>query len=37
MIGIHQFLPMLAKGDGVGNNARAMAKRLAELGIPSRF
>ena len=37
MSGIHQFLPMLAKGDGVGNNARAMAKRLAELGIPSRF
>ena len=28
---------MLAKGDGVGNNARAMAKRLAELGVPSRF
>ncbi|MDA8261849.1 MAG: glycosyltransferase, partial [Actinomycetota bacterium] len=37
MSGIHQFLPMLAKGDGVGNNARAMAKRLAEVGIPSRF
>ena len=28
---------MLAKGDGVGNNARAMAKRLAEISIPSRF
>ncbi len=34
---IHQFLPLLATGDGTGNAARAIALRLTELGIDNDF
>ena len=37
MTAIHHFIPTLIKGDGTGNNARAMAQRITELGIESRF
>ncbi len=37
MSAIHQFLPLLAPGDGTGNNARAIATRCQELGIDSNF
>ncbi len=37
MTAIHHFIPTLLKGDGTGNNARAMAQRINELGIDSDF
>ncbi len=37
MSAIHHFVPTLLKGDGTGNNARAMAARIRELGIESEF
>lgn len=37
MSAIHHFVPTLLEGDGTGNNARAMAGRIRELGIDSQF
>ncbi|KJF18739.1 MULTISPECIES: glycosyltransferase [Acidithrix] len=37
MAGIHQFIPVLSRGDGTSNNALAITRRIREVGIDSRI